>query len=99
MAGVTSKFSIYHINAPGFEQGAEDLSVPYPTWAPDSPAPDSAPAPGSAPAPDSAPDHVCLSSDPVLQMPNNTLFLAAAEIQLIQTIPLQLPDFGDAAQN
>ena len=32
MSGITSKFSIYHVNAPGQEQGAEDLSVPYPTW-------------------------------------------------------------------
>jgi len=31
MSGITSKFSIYHVNAPGQEQGAEDLSVTYPT--------------------------------------------------------------------
>jgi len=31
MAGVLARFSIYHINAPGQESGAEDLSVPYPS--------------------------------------------------------------------
>jgi len=31
MSAVLAKFSIYHINAPGQEMGAEDLSVPYPS--------------------------------------------------------------------